>query len=105
MCEIGHKCDFREELLTSLNIVNSVIEGCESVLPVWEGKPINLVNSSLQWLPFRPTTFGMEHKISMPNGDNVKYYIGTLASKLQSVILKNTEGDTKSLFVLIKVLI
>ncbi|OAD56880.1 Proteasome activator complex subunit 4 [Eufriesea mexicana] len=91
-----------EELLTSLNIVNSVIEGCESVLPVWEEKPINLVKSSLQWLPFRPT-LGMEHKISMPNGDNVKYYIRTLASKLQSVILKNTEGDTKSLFALIKI--
>ncbi|PBC33887.1 Proteasome activator complex subunit [Apis cerana cerana] len=92
----------REELLTSLNIVYSIIEGCDSVLPMCEGKPLNLVKSSLKWLPFRPT-LGMKHEILMPDGSNVKYYIGTLVSKLQNVILKNTEGDTKSLFVLIKI--
>lgn len=69
-----------------------------------EGKPLNLVKSSLKWLPFRPT-LGMKHEILMPDGSNVKCYIGTLVSKLQNVILKNTEGDTKSLFVLIKVFI
>lgn len=45
----------------------------------------------------------MKHEILMPNGSNVKRYIGTLMNKLQSIILENTEGDTKSLFVLIKV--
>ncbi|CAL7949711.1 unnamed protein product [Xylocopa violacea] len=91
----------REELLASLNIVNSIIQGCDSVLPVWEGKPLNLVKSSLEWLPFRPT-LGMREEILMPDGSNVKRYIGNLASKLQNVILENTEGDTKSLHVLIR---
>ncbi|XP_060826320.1 proteasome activator complex subunit 4-like isoform X1 [Bombus pascuorum] len=92
----------REELLTSLNIVSTIIEGCESVLPIYEGKPLDLVKSSLKWQPFRPT-LGMKHEILMPNGSNVKRYIGTLMNKLQSIILENTEGDTKSLFVLIKI--
>lgn len=60
------------------------------------------MKSSLKWQPFRPT-LGMKHEILMPNGSNVKRYIGTLMNKLQGTILENTEGDTKSLFVLIKV--
>ena len=88
--------------MTSLNIINSVIEGCDSVLPIYEGKPLDLIKSSLKWQPFR-LILGTKREISMPDGSNVKYYIGTLMSKLQNVILENTEGDTKSLFVLIKV--
>lgn len=92
----------REELLTSLNIINSVIEGCDSVLPIYEGKPLDLIKSSLKWQPFR-LILGTKREISMPDGSNVKHYIGILMSKLQNVILENTEGDTKSLFVLIKI--
>ncbi|CAK9822685.1 Proteasome activator complex subunit 4 [Anthophora retusa] len=92
----------REELLTTLNILNSIIEGCESVLPVWEEEPLNLVKSSLKCQPFIPT-LGTKEKISMPDGSNVRRRIATLLSKLQDVMLKNTESDPKSLFILTKI--
>ncbi|XP_043255483.1 proteasome activator complex subunit 4A-like isoform X1 [Colletes gigas] len=92
----------REELLTSLNIVNSIIQACESVLPLWEEEPLLPVKSSLKWVPFAPT-LGTKEEISMPDGSNVRRSMATLASNVQKVILKNAEDDTKSLFVLIKI--
>ncbi|XP_076166569.1 proteasome activator complex subunit 4 isoform X2 [Ptiloglossa arizonensis] len=92
----------REELLTSLNIVNSIVQACESVLPVWEEEPLVAKQSSLKWVPFTPT-LGMKEEILMPDGSNVRRYMVTLMCNVQKVILKNAEDDTKSLFVLIKI--
>ncbi|XP_003702630.2 proteasome activator complex subunit 4A [Megachile rotundata] len=91
-----------EELLISLNIVSNIIKGCESVLPMWEEEPLSLMESSLRWLPFVPT-LGMKEKLLMPDNSNVKRYMVTLMSKLQDVILKNTDGGTKCLRVLVKI--
>ncbi|XP_017877825.1 proteasome activator complex subunit 4A-like [Ceratina calcarata] len=92
----------REELLASINIMCSVIEGCESILPVWEGKPLNLMKSSIECTSFKPT-LGVEEEILMPDGSHVKRYIQLLASKLHDVILENVEADTKCLVSLTKV--
>nr|XP_034177609.1 proteasome activator complex subunit 4-like [Osmia lignaria] len=92
----------REELLISLNIVCNIIQGCDSVLPVWKEEPLSLVKSSSKWLPFIPT-LGIKEEILMLDNSNVKRYIATLMNKLQSVILKNPEGITKCLRVLIKI--
>lgn len=97
-----HKYDFRDELRVSLNIVNSIIHSCDSLLPLWKEEPLKLVKSSLKWVPFVPT-LGAREEISMPDGSNVKRYIVRLLSKVQSVILNNAEEDTKSLIALIKV--
>lgn len=84
--------------------MSNIIQGCDSVLPVWKEEPLSLVKSSSKWLPFVPT-LGIKEEILMPDNSNVKRYIATLMSKLQSVILKNPEGITKCLRVLIKVFI
>ncbi|XP_076659583.1 proteasome activator complex subunit 4A [Halictus rubicundus] len=92
----------RDELLTSLNIVCSIVQGCESVLPVWEEEPLDLMKSSLKSVPFKPT-LGVREVIEMPDGSNVRRYIAKLMSDLQKVILKHAEDDTKSLQVLIEI--
>ncbi|XP_054011040.1 proteasome activator complex subunit 4B-like isoform X2 [Hylaeus anthracinus] len=92
----------REELLTSLNIINSIVQACESVLPVWQEEPLVTVKSSLKWVSFTPT-LGKKEEILMPDGSNVRRSITTLMNNVQKVILKNAEDDTKSLFILIKI--
>ncbi|KZC11232.1 Proteasome activator complex subunit 4 [Dufourea novaeangliae] len=92
----------RDELLTSLNIVNSIIQACESVLPVWKEEPLVLMKSCLKLMPFMPT-LGMHEEILMPDGSNVRRHIVRLMDNLQKVILKHAEDDTKSLFVLIQI--
>nr|XP_033324313.1 proteasome activator complex subunit 4A-like [Megalopta genalis] len=92
----------RDELLTSLNIVNSIVQGCESVLPLWEEEPLILVKSSLKSVPFKPT-IGVRQIITMPDGSNVRRFIVELMNKFQKVILKHVEDDTKSLQVLVDI--
>ncbi|XP_043684421.1 proteasome activator complex subunit 4B-like isoform X1 [Vespula pensylvanica] len=92
----------REELLTSLNIVSSIVGGCESVLPLWKESPLPVVETSLEWIPFTPT-LGITGEIVMPDGSNVRRYMTEILSNLQYVLLKNAEDDTKSLFVLVQI--
>lgn len=89
-------------MLTSLSIVCGIVQGCESVLPVWEEEPLILIKSSLKTVPFKPT-LGPREVISMPDGSNVRRYIATLMNNFQKVILMHVEDDTKSLHVLLEV--
>ncbi|XP_076235371.1 proteasome activator complex subunit 4A [Calliopsis andreniformis] len=92
----------RKELLISLNIVSSIVQACEPVLPLWKEEPLDVVNSSLKCSPFTPT-LGAKEEVLMPDNSNVRRSIVMLMSNLQKVILKNAEDDTKSLFVLIQI--
>ena len=92
----------REELLTSLHIVSCILHACEPVLPIWEEEPLVVVDSSLDCVPFT-LMLGMKEEILMPDNSNVRRYFVTLMSKLQKVILENSEDDTKSFFVLIQI--
>ncbi|XP_015588278.1 proteasome activator complex subunit 4B [Cephus cinctus] len=92
----------REELLSSLNVVNSIIGGCTSVLPMWKEPPIELMKSSLPWTPFLPTT-GIKGEVQMPDGSNVRKYMARVMSNLQATMLKKSEDDTKSLFHMIHI--
>ncbi|XP_032665023.1 proteasome activator complex subunit 4-like isoform X2 [Odontomachus brunneus] len=92
----------RDELFVCLNIVCSIIRGCESVLPVWKETPLELVKSSLKWTPVMPTC-GMKGHITMPDGDNVRHYLAGVMSEVQRAMLENAEDNTKSFFVLIRI--
>ncbi|XP_031825586.1 proteasome activator complex subunit 4A isoform X2 [Nomia melanderi] len=92
----------RDELLTSLNIVCGIVQGCESVLPIWEEEPLILIKSSLKSVPFKPT-LGAREVITMPDGSNVRRCIATLMNNFQKVILMHVEDDTKSLQVLVEI--
>lgn len=94
--------DCRDELFVCLNIVCSIIRGCESVLPVWKETPLELVKSSLKWTPVTPTC-GMKGYITMPDGSNVRHYLAGVMSEVQRAMLENAEDNTKSFFVLIRV--
>ncbi|XP_012271997.1 proteasome activator complex subunit 4 isoform X2 [Orussus abietinus] len=98
---IDKKSLTREELLTSLNIVNSIVEGCESLLPIWSEPPV-VMETVLDQKPFLPT-LGIKGEIKMPDGSNVRCYLAKVMCTLQDMMLENSEDDVKSLFVLIRI--
>lgn len=83
----------RHELLTSLTIISVVIDGAGDLLPL----PDNNKNDTWNM----PITVGIKGEIKMPDGTNVREYLVKIMSELQSVMLKNSEDDTKSSFTLL----
>lgn len=92
----------REELLSSLNIVSSILEGCENFLPVSPDTNNDPDDPASAWTSFLPTV-GIKGEIRMPDGSNVRCYLSRTMRDLQQVILSNSEDDTKSLFALVRI--
>lgn len=93
----------REELLTTLNIICSILSGSESVLPVWTETPLEVVKSSIEWNISIMPVYGMSGHVTMPDGSNVRHYLAEVMSQVQRTMLENAEDNTKSFFVLIRI--
>lgn len=85
-----------------MNIVCSIIRACESLLPVWTEPPLEMMKSTLEWIPVK-LTCGIKGHITMPDGSNVRHYITGIMSEVQQAMLENSEDNTKSFFALIRV--
>ncbi|XP_012258033.2 proteasome activator complex subunit 4B-like [Athalia rosae] len=92
----------RDELLTNLNIMNAILVGCETFLPIWSEPHIEPLGSSLGSTSFTPT-IGVTGEILMPDGSNVRQYLARMMSHLQAHILSEAEDDIKSLSVVIEI--
>lgn len=89
--------------MASLNIICSIVRGCESVLPVWTEEPLELIKSCVKWNISITFTCGVKGYVTMPDGSNVRYYLAGIMSKVQQAMLENAEDNTKSFFGLIRV--
>lgn len=85
----------RSELLTTMTIIQAIIEGVSNYLPISDE---DLFNSD-QASSFFPDV-GVKGEIKMPDGSNVKSSIFKLMTRLQLKMLENSEDDPKSLTVL-----
>ncbi|XP_014486142.1 PREDICTED: proteasome activator complex subunit 4B-like [Dinoponera quadriceps] len=92
----------REQLFVCLNIVCGIIRGSETILPIWEETPLELVKSSFKWTSMMPT-YGMKGYVTMPDGSNVRHYIAGVMSEVQRAMLENAADNTKSFFALIRI--
>lgn len=90
-------------MLASLNIIYSIIRGCEAILPVWTETPLDIIKSSVEWNVSIVPVYGINEYVTMPDGSNVRYYLAEIMSKVQRTMLENAEDNTKSFFVLIRV--
>ncbi|XP_029164235.1 proteasome activator complex subunit 4B-like isoform X2 [Nylanderia fulva] len=93
----------REELLVSLNIVCCIIRGAESVLPVWTETPLEVVKSSLDLNVPKVPKYRISGDVTMPDGSNVRQYLTGIMSQVQKTMLENSEDNTKSFYVLIRI--
>lgn len=75
-------------MANTIKIINNILLGCEHVLPTL-GSETNQLNFNLY--------IGVDEKFTMPDGGSVRQYVIDLMTKVQTTILKNTEGDTTSL--------
>ncbi|XP_034942579.1 proteasome activator complex subunit 4-like [Chelonus insularis] len=88
----------RQDLLTSLNIIYAVLDGCEDYLPI---PPEELTEEALSRM-FIPNV-GVKGEIKMPDGTNVRKYMAKIMTELQATMLKTSEDDTKSLNILVHI--
>lgn len=79
-----------------------MIEGCNSVLPVWSESPI--VNEKYKHCSatFEPI-IGNKYEIKMPDGSNARRFLVRIIASLQDKMLENVEDDTKSLQIILGV--
>lgn len=87
---------------TTLRIINSIVEGCDSVLPIWSEPPIVTQQFKFCVATFE-ATLGNEREIKMPNGENVRRFLVQILTALQNIMLQDIEDDTKSLLLLCQV--
>lgn len=86
----------------TLLILSKLLQGCDSVLPIWR-EPLIIVK------PYEACTgnlephIGTKSEIKMPDGSNIKKFIVDTIEALQTVLLRNVEDDIKSLFLVIQV--
>ncbi|OXU20844.1 hypothetical protein TSAR_014413 [Trichomalopsis sarcophagae] len=92
----------RDDLLITLRLLNSVIEGCDSVLPIWSETPI--VNEKYKHCveTFKPI-IGNKYQIKMTDGSNVRQFLARLMASLQDKMLEDVPDDTKSFQFLLKI--
>ncbi|XP_015120172.1 proteasome activator complex subunit 4 [Diachasma alloeum] len=83
----------RQELLTSLNIIARIIDGCIAFLPVPEDDS-KCIEHEITLI------VGIKGEVTMPDGGNVREEMVKVLSELQEMMLKSSEDDTKSLKVL-----
>lgn len=93
----------REDLQKSLSIINSVIIGCKSILPIWNEEQLILKKSVVESSPMI-LNLGVDGEITMPDGSNVRKNLVGLMCKVQQVMFDHAEDDTKSLILLIQVI-
>lgn len=84
-------------------MTGSILNGLESVLPIWSEPPLILDNCKNCEMRFEPFC-GNDKKIKMPDGNNVRQYMVKVMSTFQDRLLKNAEADTDSLLNLILVI-
>lgn len=89
---------YRQDLLTSLNIIHSILDGCGDYLP----PPAEEITEEMALSTFIPVV-GVKGEVKMPDGSNVRQCMLKIMTDLQAAMLKNSEDDTKSLFYLVQV--
>ena len=94
----------RDNLETTLGIVDSIIEGCLSMLPIWKEEPLQLKKSVVKSTPMI-LNLGLVGEIRMPDGGNVRSYVVDLLRRLQKTMFEHAEDDTKSFYHLLQVTI
>ncbi|XP_008550347.1 proteasome activator complex subunit 4 [Microplitis demolitor] len=88
----------RQDLLTSLNIIHSILDGCGDYLP----PPAEEITEEMALSTFIPVV-GVKGEVKMPDGSNVRQCMLKIMTDLQAAMLKNSEDDTKSLFYLVQI--
>ncbi|KAK0164442.1 hypothetical protein PV328_003071 [Microctonus aethiopoides] len=81
----------RQELMTTLNIINAIIGGSIDYLPM----PPEDSDDEFSLRNF-VITIGTKGELRMPDGSNVRQYVVKIISELQATMLKKAEDDTKS---------
>ena len=82
-----------------MRIVYNVLDGCDAALPHWT-EPILTVEPYDDVIESFQPEIGITGKITMPDGGNVRKYLVETMSKLQEIMLRNVEDDTRCLIIL-----
>uniref|UniRef100_UPI00358F6C57 proteasome activator complex subunit 4 isoform X3 n=1 Tax=Myxine glutinosa TaxID=7769 RepID=UPI00358F6C57 len=91
----------RDEIQQSLTIVQNCTMGAGSLLPPLGGELVNGLVSGLVELDEVPVYVGMDHDA---NRENCREKVAHVMTKLVNYMLEKSEDDTKSLFLIIKII-
>ncbi|XP_014213300.1 proteasome activator complex subunit 4-like [Copidosoma floridanum] len=92
----------RNELQVRLRIILKCLNGCDVILPRWKEEFILSKGCENCTYEFRPY-MGIDYKITMPNGDNVKRFVAQVMGNIQEVMLKNIEDNTDCFNLLLEI--
>ncbi|XP_065785365.1 proteasome activator complex subunit 4 isoform X1 [Muntiacus reevesi] len=91
----------RDDVLQSLTIVHNCLIGSGNLLPPLKGEPVTNLVPSMVSLEETKLYTGLEYDLSR---ENYRETIARVIRKLLNHILNNSEDDTKSLFLIIKII-
>lgn len=91
----------RDDILQSLTIVHNCLIGSGNLLPPLKGEPVTNLVPSMVSLEETKLYTGLEYDLSR---ENHREAIARVIRKLLNHILVNSEDDTKSLFLIIKII-